>query len=139
MATPSISEVLEHTTKLKTKKERIEHLRKYDSKPLRDVLKAALDPSIKWLLPEGTPPYKENDDNINTHHVLMQETRKFYLFLEGYAPPTVKQMQRENLFIQLLESVHPADAKLMVAVKDKKIPIKTITKELVAETFPGLL
>jgi len=36
----------------------------------------------------------------------------------------------------MLESIHPEDAKLMLSVKDKKLPYKGITTKLVQEAFP---
>jgi hypothetical protein len=39
----------------------------------------------------------------------------------------------------VLESIHPKEAKVLIAVKDKKLPYKGLTKKLVEEAFPGLL
>jgi len=39
----------------------------------------------------------------------------------------------------LLETIDKEDAKLLIAVKDKKIPYKGITKKFVEEMYPGLL
>ena len=39
-------------------------------------------------------------------------------------------------FVQLLESVDPDDAMLLVAMKDKTSPFRNLTKELVMEAFP---
>jgi hypothetical protein len=44
-------------------------------------------------------------------------------------------MRRESLFITLLESVDPKDAKLLLSVKNKKLPYKNITKDLIQEAF----
>jgi hypothetical protein len=41
------------------------------------------------------------------------------------------------MFIEMLEAVDFDDAKLLVAVKEKKLPFKTITKKLVMEAFPN--
>ena len=54
----SISEILELVSRAKDRTERIELLRKHDNGALRTVLKYALDPAIKFALPEGEPPYK---------------------------------------------------------------------------------
>jgi hypothetical protein len=43
------------------------------------------------------------------------------------------------MFIQILESIDPEDAKLLLAVKDKRIPYNGITQKLVKEAFPNLL
>ena len=39
----------------------------------------------------------------------------------------------------MLETVSPADAKLLCAIKDKKFPHKNITEDIVKEAFPGLI
>ena len=53
--------------------------------------------------------------------------------------PNLKQVKREQMFIELLENVAPADAKMLCAIKDKKLPFKGITEDMVREAFPGLL
>jgi hypothetical protein len=52
-----LGEILTKAAKMKTKEEKIEYLRKNDSRPLQDIIQYALHPDIKWDLPEGTPPY----------------------------------------------------------------------------------
>jgi hypothetical protein len=42
------------------------------------------------------------------------------------------------LFINMLESLHPKDAELIIAAKDKKLP-KGITKKVVNLAFPRLI
>jgi len=59
------------------------------------------------------------------------------LFIEP-VNTNVHQIKRESLFIDLLESIHPEEAKLVCSVKDKKIPYKGITKKLVKEALPNL-
>ena len=46
-------------------------------------------------------------------------------------------LKRETLFIGLLESIDPEDAKVLLAAKDKKL--KGITAAIVNEAFPGLI
>jgi len=43
------------------------------------------------------------------------------------------------LFIEILEAIHPEDAKLVVAMIAKKKTVKTLTRPIVNEAFPGLL
>ena len=115
----------------------IDWLYKNDSPALRAILKYAYDPKVKFILPEGAPPYKQNQ-LPDLQSVLYSELRKLYLFVEG-GNPNLKQTRREYLFIQLLENLDKEDAELIVAVKDKKIPYKGITAKLVKEAFPGLI
>ena len=133
-----VAEILEKVSKLKKKEERIEELRKNsDNRAMLQILQYALDPRIMWLLPEGTPPFKKNE-YIDQESNLYSEIRRLYLFIEG-GNPGLTPTKREMLFIGLLETVAPADATMLCAVKDKKLPWKTITPDIVNEAFPGLL
>jgi hypothetical protein len=133
----SISEILKIASKGATDQDRANALRAHDTVPLRQVLWAALDPRVKWLLPPGNPPYKPCD-LVDQHHRLFTEARKLYLFLEN-GNPNLKQIRREALFIELLESLDPEDTKLILAAKDKTIPYPGITIEVVNLAFPGLI
>lgn len=132
-----IAEILEQVSKKETKEEKIELLRKHDTVPMRTILKSALDPSIKWNLPKGDPPYKPCP-YLDQENMLYSETRRLYLFWEG-GNPNLKTVKREALFIAMLESLAPADAKLICAAKDKKLPYKGLTVKLINEAFPGLI
>lgn len=106
--------------------------------PKREVvskfLHLAVGKNVKWLLPEGDPPYRPavHDE----WGILYQEARRMYLFLEG-GHPTLKQRQREKIFIEVLESVHPDDAKLLLLLKDKKLPEGLDVKQVI-KAFPGI-
>ena len=43
------------------------------------------------------------------------------------------------LYIQLIESIDPRDAKLINCMKDKKLPFKGITAKIINEAFPDLI
>jgi hypothetical protein len=38
----------------------------------------------------------------------------------------------------LLESIHPLDAKLIISIKDRKLPFKGLTKKIAQQAFPDL-
>jgi hypothetical protein len=116
---------------------RIALLKKWDSIPLRTILKGAFDPQIKWALPEGELPYQPVDA-IGAKGMLYQESRKLYRFLEG-GNPNLSEEKMVELFCRFLGSLDPADADLMNCVKDKKLPYKPINVTLVNDAFPGLL
>ena len=132
-----IAEILKKVSESKTKEEKLEIFRKNDSSAIRTILKFALDPNIKWALPEGNPPYKPCP-YLDQHSMLYQEARRLYLFVEG-GNDNLKPIKRESLFITLLESVDPEDAKVLLAAKDKKLPYKGITVNLINEAYPGLI
>lgn len=135
-----IAEILKRVSEKPTRKEKIEELRKYhDNSVLTLLLKMSMDKGLKWKIPEGEPPYKPSPD-FDQQGMLYKEMKRMYLFLDGIPQSAnISQLKREKLFIELLESLHPDDAKLLIAVKDKKPLAKGITEKLVAEAFPGLL
>jgi len=133
----SVSEILKKASLIEDENQRIDWLRHNNSVALESVLRGAYDSTIKWLLPEGSPPYKPSE-LVDQQHILYAESRKLYLFIEG-GNPNLNPLRREALFVQLLEAVDPEDAKLLLAVKDKKIPYPHISPEFVRKAFPGIL
>ena len=120
------------------KEEKIAILRKYDSTVLRNILKMCYDANLEWMLPEGSPPYKPNPF-VDQQGILYTELRKTYLFCKGGGRAALSHPNREFLYVHFLEHIDPEDAKLMIAVKDKQMPYKGITKKLVNECWPGLI
>lgn len=133
-------EILENVSKKKTKKEKIEELKRNSCAPLKTILGYALDPNVVWLLPEGEPPYTPLKDNSDVDGRLDYEIRKLYYFVDGPTPEqkNLQQTRREQMFIEILESVDPKEAKLLLAIKEKKLPFKGISKAVVAEAFPNI-
>ena len=141
MASPRLSSILERAGELSGKNAKIEFLQQNANASLYVILRHMFDPSIKFMLPEGEPPYRPFDGlEGEADSRLYQELRKLYLFTEG-GHPTLNQVRREMLFILLIESVAPGDAKMLLAMKDKQpYPAKKgITKKLIEEAFPGLI
>ena len=132
----NISTILQKIEQLK-KSERPEALRQNDSPTMRTVLAFCFDPNIKWLLPEGEAPFKKNV-NEDQRNMFYSQARTLYLYVEG-GNRNLTPLRREQLFIQLLESIDPEDATMLVSIKDKKMPYKGITYDIVKEAFPELL
>lgn len=132
-----MSEFLQKVAKLKKTQEKIDALRHNDSIQLRIILQGAFDPSVVWLLPPGEPPYKPNE-LVDQQHVLLKECEKLRYFIKGFHD-NLNQTKRETMFVELLERVDPEDAKLLCAIKDKKMPFNGITLQHVKEGLPGLI
>lgn len=89
-----------------------------DDAALKFIFEYAFDPSKKFDLPAGDPPYKEDAAPIGMNPAnLRMETKKFYVFQRK----DISALRREQLFIGLLENVHPEEAKLLLAIKDQKL------------------
>jgi hypothetical protein len=133
----AIYEILQNASKLTKKEEKIQYLRNNYNPVLGNILKYTFDNQFIWDLPPGDPPYKPCE-YPDSHGMLYTEARKLYLFLRG-GNPNLTPFKRETLFINLLETVHPEDAKLLLSVKDKKLPYKGLTLNLIKEAYPGLI
>jgi len=139
MSIPMVSRVLKEVDEKPTKKEKIDHLRYHrQNKVMIELLRYVFDPKVKFSLPEGSPPYKKDQLLAENESGLYPRFRSFYIFLEG-GSPGLTNARREKLFIELLESINTEEAELIVSVKDKKLPYKTITAKIVQEAFPGLI
>jgi len=133
---PLIHEILTKVNNAKDKTKKIEVLRKSDSQPLRQILKGAFDPNIEWELPEGVPPYKENEAPAGTEHTtLFTEAKRLHYFIKG--ANTLTKAKREMMFIQVLEGLHADEAALLINVKEKKLNqvYKGLTDAVVKEAF----
>jgi hypothetical protein len=131
-----VAEFLDKVSKLKKKEDKVEALKFNDSFVLRTILQAAYDPRVKFNLPPGVPPFKKSE-LVDQENVLIKDARKLVYFVEG--GPNLKPLKRETMFIEFLESLAPADADMILAIKEKKLPWKGITEDMVREAFPDLL
>jgi len=131
-----VAEFLEKVSKLKKRDEKVYALRNNNTFPVRTVLQGAFDPRIKWALPEGIPPYRVND-LVDQENVLIRDSRKLIYFVEN-SGHNLKPLKRETIFVEFLESLAPKDAELILSIKDKKLPWKGITEDIVREAFPEL-
>jgi hypothetical protein len=131
--------VLQKVSNAKTKAEKIQILNQHNTPALRAILIANFDESVISELPEGEVPFTANEAPKGTEHtVLEKEYRRLYLFFKG-GSSSLKQSQRENLFIQMLEGLHEDEANLLVLVKDKALGKKyKLTRACVEEAFPNI-
>lgn len=133
----SLASILEMASQPEDVADRVAILREHDMPALRQILFYMYSPSVKFSLPAGDPPYTPFTQE-DVPYRLYNEMRRLYLFIEG-GHPTLTQPKREMLFVELLESVAPEDAILLIAVKDKKAPWKKLAKNVVQKAFPELL
>lgn len=132
-----VYEVLEEVSKKKSKKEKVAVLKENETWALKDIIRGSMDPTVKWNLPGGVPPYTACEPH-NAPANLHRENTKFTYFVKGGKGDSLPAYKRENIFIGMLEGVDPNDAQLLVAMINKETP-KGLTKPVVEEAFPGLL
>jgi len=133
-----ISDIFKEIEKTTGRKNKIAKIKEYESNnAFMQILEAVCDVRVVFELPEGAPPFNSPEDMIDNTGGLYQEMRKMYIFTKNRRSAEIHSIKRERIFIEMLESIHPEDAKLMLGVKDKKLPYKGITSKLVEEAFPG--
>jgi len=135
---PMLHEIATKVNNAKDKPRKLKVLQEHDSVSLRQILKGAFDPKIKWLLPVDVDiPYTKNDAPVGTEHtILSQEAKRLYLFTEG-GDSALSNNKRETLFIQMLEGLCADEAEFLIAVVQKKVnnKYKGFTANLVKEAF----
>jgi hypothetical protein len=131
----TMPEVLKHISELSADKrvnavKQISNLRKEFKVMFWYVYRS----DVKFDLPEGTPPYKpmETPENMG-HNRLPKELRKFEYLVSSTPMNSIK---REKIFIEILESVSPEEAKLSIQIKDKKLSYKGINRKLIEDALP---
>ena len=139
MSVLSIPRIFEDVAAANSIQARKKVLLENESNPLKDLLRYAFHPDIKFALPSGEPQYKTigSPDEYNPTY-LYPNIRKFYLYIEG-GHDGLTQLRREQLFVSMLESLHPKEADVVIQVKDKKLKFRGLTYKLVKDTFPDLI
>ena len=147
-----ISEVLQRVSNAKTKDEKVQVLQHYRSPALTKVLLCNFAKSVRFVFPSGKTPYvtQERPKGIG-HTLLFNEQRLIEKFIKktvrgvtyfgcSKGPrPSIQQIKKEQLWIQLLEGLHPDEAVVLDLVKDKKLTDKyKITRQNVIDAFPEL-
>ena len=136
---PFVHEILELVDSQRTKAKKIEILREYDDLALKAILIWNFDPTAISVLPEGPVPYKENEVPIGTDHTsLRRDWKNLYHFVKG-GNDRLSAIRRETMFVQMLEGLHPEEAKIICLVKDKDLESRyKITYDMVQQAYPDI-
>ena len=148
------SEIFTKAHKMKNKPAKIVVLREENCRALQQLCQWAYNPTITSDLPEGRPPYIENDAPEGTEHMLLRtEGDKLWHFVKTQtnygkvtkdkdkiykqANPNLQSTQKERMFIRLLEGLHKDEAELLINVKDKRLHqiYKGVSSEVIREAF----
>ena len=164
---PFVFEVLDASSKMRSKANKIEVLRRYSHNSLKAVFIWNFDETVISLLPEGEVPYGSNiedetqtgtltgkiNDSVNKmaemgsnslgsqdqgKASIRKEFQKFYNFIKG-GNNGLSNLRRETMFINILTGLHPREAEILILIKDKRLEDKyKITKEIVSEAYPDI-
>ena len=164
---PFAYEVFDAASKQRTKAKKVEVLQTYKHPSLVTLFVWNFDTSIISLLPEGDVPYGNTgedqqvtgtlSDKINDavgkmgemgsnslgsqdqgRASIRAEYKKFYNFCKG-GNPSLSNLRRETMFINILQGLHPREAQILILVKDKNLESQyKISKEVVSMAYPEI-
>jgi hypothetical protein len=137
----NIYEVFDEFEEASSKSERMNVIQKNLSKTLVQVLELAFHPQYQWLITELPENYVLPDTlpGISREQLSLQ-IRKLYLFRKG--EPTAEKLtpeKRNQLLLQMLESLEPREAEVVVGIFRKDLGVKGLTYKFVKEAFPNLI
>tara|TARA_A100001015_G_C14392697_1_gene482332 strand:+ start:56 stop:490 length:435 start_codon:yes stop_codon:yes gene_type:complete len=133
-----VYEIIEKVAAAQKREDKINILRQYHNNwALKDILRGTYDDKIQWNLPGGKPPFDPADEQTHPSS-LTQHNKKFMYFVKGLQGDQMTAVKREKIFLDIIETVHPKDAELMLGMINKK-SIKGVTKKIVEEAFPDLI
>ena len=136
---PFVHEILELASKQRSKAKKVEILQEYSNDALKTLFIWNFDDTVISMVPEGEVPYKENEVPVGTDHTsLRKEYKHLYNFVKG-GNDGLSSLRRETMFIQILEGLHPEEAKILCLVKDKRLSEQyKITYDVVREAYPDI-
>jgi len=134
-------EVFDEFEEATSKKERLQVIEKNLSQTLVQVLQLTFHPDYQWLINELPENYIIPDTLPGmSREQLSLQIRKLYLFRKG--EPTAEKLtpeKRNQLLLQMLESLEPREAEVVVGIFKKDLGVKGLTYKFVKEAFPNLL
>ena len=136
---PFLHEILELVNEQRTKAKRVAILKEYETPALKSIFIWNFDETVLSMIPEGHVPYKENEVPVGTDHTsLRREWKNLYHFVRG-GNNTLTSLRRETMFIQILEGLHPEEARILCLIKDKQLQTRyKITYDIVREAYPDI-
>jgi hypothetical protein len=134
-----MNEILDLVHEQETEEDKIKVLKQYETDALKSLLIWNYDDTVVSLLPEGEVPYRPNENPLGTDHSsLRRDYKNLYNFVKG-GNDSLSKVRRETIFIQILESLHPLEADILVLVKDKNLENKyDINFDIVQKAYPDI-
>lgn len=134
-------EIFDEFEEASSKKDKMKVIEKNLSKTLVQVLELTFHPGYQWLVNDIPENYKVPDTlpGISLNQI-GTELRKLYLFRKGDNTAERLDPRKQNeLLIQLLESLEPREAEVIIGIFKKDQGVKGLTYDFVKEAFPKML
>ena len=136
---PSIVEILALVDETKGKQSKVDILKTFNERAdVKYALKAAFDERVQFTLPEGLPDNFVIGDVDTPEGAMDMAPERFirvfkrmqYWVKGGNANNTTKSAKQEEIYLNTLRSLEKSEAEFLVAIKDKTMPFKSVTKEI---------
>lgn len=138
----NIYEIFDEFEEAKSKKDKMAVIEKNLSSTLVKILELAYHPNYQWKIKELPDNYKVPNDVLPgiTYDSLNLQLRRMYMFRAGDpTAETLTDKRRNELLIQMLESIEPREAEVILGIFQKDLGVKGLDYKFVKEAFPSLL
>ena len=140
MRTKSIPEILKECEKLESSEERVKYLKNNDTKTLRQVIYSAFHPDIEFVFPTTRPDFTVNPGPVGVcESHLYREAKKIKYFIKNFTSSGTKMYKLENIFIEMLESLHETESELLLQICVDRNLQTDLKYEEVQLAFPDML
>lgn len=137
-----VHEIFDELEAASTKDEKLSVLKKYSNHyALKCVLRGTFHPKIEYVV-ESVPYYSPSDAPVGMgYSSIHYELGKAYLFEKNNpkVDPNLTEKRKQQLLIQILESLEKREAEIFMNMLLKKQKVKGLTAKLVEEALPEVL
>ena len=129
--------IFKEVSEQKTHLQKVKHLKENRNDMVDLLLELAFSKDIRITLPEGSPDYQKTGEvELYNATLLYANRRQIEMFINDNTAQ-IPELKREQLFIDLLENLDPAESQLLIEVKDKKLESYSgITKKVIEKVYP---
>jgi hypothetical protein len=136
---PSVVEILGLVDETSGKQAKVDILKQFiERQDVKYALKAAFDSRVQFTLPDGLPDGFVVGDADTPEGAMDMAPERFirvyksmqYWVKGGSANSTSKAAKQEEIYLNTLRSLEKSEAEFLVAIKDKTMPFKSVTKEI---------
>jgi len=137
----SVYEILKDFENAPSKAEKISVLQKNNNFELNNFLQGLFHPGIQFVFDKPIEFKRDNVPPGMGYSTIHQQLDKIYLFIENNkrVSPNLTKEKKVELATQMLESLEPKEADMLMNMFLKKSPTKGLTYAIVREAFPTLL
>lgn len=140
MSNKNVYEVFNDFRDAKTKKDRVDVLKKNDTWIVRQVLLGTFHPNIQFdvIIPEYR---KQNMPAGMSYSNMTNEISRVYLFIKDHPrrPAGLTQKRQTEILTQILEVLEEKEAEVFANMLRKDLKIPYLTQAIVNEAYEGLL